>query len=639
MQKILLLIFSILFYYESLSQDTQGFFLDDAPLKEAVAPAFVPYTKPTKSSSTFVQVNYNDTIASVSKYVYGNNANVYMTQMADQPVLLDHIKKVSPNVIRFPGGNISSVYFWNAEKNQPPPDAPSKLLEANGAEKDPGYWYGKNNEGWTMSVDSYYSMLEQTGSTGIITLNYGYARYGTAVDPVAQAAHLAAEWVRYDNGRTKFWEVGNESNGTWQAGHRINTANNQDGQPEIITGELYGQHFKVFADSMRKAAAETGATIYIGAQLLQEEPASWWNDTDKNWNDGIFQQAQNIPDYYIIHSYYTPFNTNSTPADILTSATTVTKAMMEYVTGIQQEAGVTVKPVALTEWNIFAVGSKQAASFVNGMHAALILGELIKNKYGLACRWDLANGWDSGNDHGMFNQGDEPGGTPKWNPRAVYYYMYYFQKFFGNHMVNASVSGSSDVIAYASKFNSGEAGIVVVNKGGTEQTVTINMQDFGYGERFYLYSLTGGTDNGQFSLKVSVNGAGPTFASGGPPNVASIPAWSAKIGEGVKFTAPPKSVQYILIEEGNNVITGTEKHQALDVHVYPNPGHDSIQVEFPSGEFSKIEITDIRGKVTHQEEVRPGQTSMRLNKTLASGIYIFRAYAHGKMITTKIIIE
>ena len=34
-----------------------------------------------------------------------------------------------------------------------------------------------------------------------------------------------------------------------------------DGQPEIITGALYGKHFKVFTDSMRAAAAEIGATI------------------------------------------------------------------------------------------------------------------------------------------------------------------------------------------------------------------------------------------------------------------------------------------------------------------------------------------------------------------------------------------
>ena len=134
------------------------------------------------------------------------------------------------------------------------------------------------------------------------------------------------------------------------------------------------------------------------------------------------------------------------------------------------------------------------------MHAAIVLGELMKNKYGLACRWDLANGWGGGNDHGMFSQGDEPD-VPKWHPRAAYYYMYYFQKYFGDHMLNSAVSGNSNVLAYASKFSSGQVALVVINKSTSEQTVGVNLQNFGYGERFYLHSLTGGTDNGEFSLK------------------------------------------------------------------------------------------------------------------------------------------
>ena len=55
----------------------------------------------------------------------------------------------------------------------------------------------------------------------------------------------------------------------------IDTALNKDGQPQIITGELYGKHFKVFVDSMKKAAAEIGATIYIGGQVVIDGPTSW----------------------------------------------------------------------------------------------------------------------------------------------------------------------------------------------------------------------------------------------------------------------------------------------------------------------------------------------------------------------------
>src|SRR4030042_4592536 len=109
-------------------------------------------------------------------------------------------------------------------------------------------------------------MLELTNYTGIITINYGYARYSTGPNPLQTAAGYAADWVRYDNGRTKFWEIGNESSGPWQAGFRIDTSVNQDGQSLIISGELYGEHFKIFVDSMKAAAAEINHEIFIGAQ-------------------------------------------------------------------------------------------------------------------------------------------------------------------------------------------------------------------------------------------------------------------------------------------------------------------------------------------------------------------------------------
>ena len=128
-------------------------------------------------------------------------------------------------------------------------------------------WYGGIYGSGTLTLPNYYSLLASANSHGIHTINYGYARYGTGPDPVAAAAHLAADWVRYDNGRTKYWEIGNEE--LWQLGGGLadRLAQNQDHQPQFITGALYGQHFNVFADSMRAAAQQTGATIYIGATL------------------------------------------------------------------------------------------------------------------------------------------------------------------------------------------------------------------------------------------------------------------------------------------------------------------------------------------------------------------------------------
>lgn len=640
-EKILLLIMILLMLsIMSHAQDSQGFFLNDFEEKSIASPPYKNQERPSGSSTATVVIDYSTIVAPVSKYIYGNNANPYMTQMVDQPVLINHIKTLSPNLIRFPGGNISSVYFWNADnKDELPADAPEYLIDDKGVQSvSYPYWYGGNTNSWTITLDNYYKMLGMTQSTGMITVNYSYARYSKAANPVAAAAHLAAEWVRYDNGRTKFWEIGNESNGTWQAGYRIVTVDNKDGQPEIITGSLYGKHLKVFADSMRAAAAKIGTSIYIGAQLLQEEPANWATETDKTWNKGVFEETKDIPDFYIIHSYYTPYQTNSTADQILATASTVTKDMMQYVTNAMAAAGVKQKPVALTEWNIFAEGAKQQVSYINGMHAVITLGELIRNKYGEASRWDLANAWDKGNDHGMFNQGDEPDNKNKWTPRPVFYYMYYFQKYFGNYMVHASVSGSNDIVAYASKFSLGQSGVVVVNKGTTEQTVSIDLNDFGYGEKYYIYTLTGGTDNGEFSRKVFVNGMGTALASGGPENVELIQAWGRDIGSGIKITAPPRSVSYVLVENGSNVITSNESAAGRKLKVYPVPANNSFTIEFPSTGFSMIEISDLTGKSIRAEKVEPSQSSVKVNGTFAPGVYFVRLIGRDT-VNARIVLE
>lgn len=527
-------------------ENTIGFFLDSWSPKTFTAPSYTDVELPAATISSFVTIDASSVITKVSPSLFAHNSNIWMTSIITEPVLMNHIRNLKPNVLRYPGGSLSDVFFWNAPQGQKPADAPDSLLDAAGNQIKPGYWFGMNPEAWTMSVDNYYNLLQQTGSEGLITINYGYARYGTGPNPVARAAHLAADWVRYDQGRTRYWEIGNECNGTWEAGYRINTAANHDGQPAIVTGDLYGQHVRVFIDSMRKAAQEIGKTIYIGAYLLEKAPDPWQTSTDKGWNKGVLTAVANKPDFYVIHSYYTPYKQNATAGAVLDSAGTVTAAMMRYVTSSITSAGATIKPIALDEWNIFSEGSKQQVSNINGMHAAILLGEALKNKYGLTSRWDLANGWNDGNDHGLFNIGDEPGAS-RWNPRPAFYYMYYFQRMIGDRLLGTTVYG--DVLAYGSSFTSGEKGVILVNKNATAQTVQLALKNATAGARFYWYTLTGGTDNGEFSLQVFVNGRGPSESTGGPAaEYTSIKAYSAPTQNGIRVAMPPRSVVYLVID-------------------------------------------------------------------------------------------
>jgi alpha-L-arabinofuranosidase len=513
--------------------------------KSATIPGYTEMAQTKTAKTVDLTVDFSKRITKVSKYIYGNNANCYTGWMQNNSTLMQHIDKLKMGVMRIPGGSLSDVFFWNrkgiyenyAIKSYDPAltDIPSTISP----------WVGKrveNFEDWSMGVDQYYQMMQTANLTGMVTVNYGYARYGTSSNPVAQAAHLAADWVRYDNGRSKFWEIGNEVFGSWEAGYEIDQSQNKDGQPKRITGDLYGKHCLVFIDSMRKAALEINKEIYIGAVCFEEN-----NTGMPNWNKELITQVGGKIDFYIVHSYFTPFSTNSTPNVILDSPSKIAG----YRTFIENELKAQSKPVVpvlLTEWNIFAEGSNQAVSFINGMHATVTFGELIKNKYEVATRWDLANGWSNGNDHGLFSTGDEPG-VAKYAPRPAFYYMYYFQKYFGDMMVEATSTVSS-VVAYASQFTqSGEGSLAIVNKGTSAQVVEIKLKNYNPGNRYCTFTLTGGTDNGSFSRKVFVNGTTTTAEGGGPESYEILKAKSSAINGNIKLELPKYSVVYLLVEK------------------------------------------------------------------------------------------
>jgi len=540
---------------------TIGFFLDDwqpksfitpasqdAPVSPAMAGGHLPDGR-TPGVADTITVDASAVITRIPPSAFGHNANTWMTAMITEPTFMTHMTRLHPHIIRWPAGSGSDAYFWNCDPGDQPADAPSMLLDKKGAPERARYFFGKTTGARSASLDDYYMMLQETGNEGLFTVNYGYARYGTSADPVATAAHLAADWVRYDHGRTRYWEIGNENFGDWEYGYRIDTTTNRDGQPAILTGSLYARHFKIFADSMRKAAAELGVTLYIGA-VTAESPGLWWGETPtrKNWNADMMKELNDKADFYVVHSYFTPYNKNSNAAEILYDATVVPGQVMQYVTQSLTANGAAIKPIVMDEWNMFAKGSDQQVSNISGVFAVIVMGETLSNQFGLAARWDLLNGWAGGNDHGLFSAGDEPG-IAKWTPRPSFYYLYYLQKMRGDRLVKASVQGDTSLRAYASTFTSGELNIVIANVSATARTAIIDMQHFAAGHRYCWYVLQGGDDNGEFSRRVFVNGHGPSAVAGGPDDYASIPAWSAATDKGVFITVPAYGAVTLTIDK------------------------------------------------------------------------------------------
>lgn len=584
----------------SLFAQNTNCFLEDFTPKNATIPISVAANKTNSSPSVTVTLT-TDTLGKISKYVFGNALAVWIGNVTGEAKFVENTKLLNPSLIRFPGGSWSNIFFWDGA----PTDVPDSAYDSSGERVKFYAISGKND--WPTTTANYYKLRQQTGSQGLITVNYGYARYGLSDDPVAKAAHHAAEWVRYDNGRTKFWEIGNENAGPWEVGWKINTKTNKDGQPEIITGQLYGQHFRVFADSMRAAAAEVGAEIYIGAQVLHFDGTSSWNSVDKTWNAGVFQEVGDAADFYVMHNY---FGTAATVDNLLSVAATEPKKNISFIQqDIANKKGFQ-KPVAITEYNMNSnsANATMGRSYVNGMQATILFNELIKNNFGLGARWLLATGEDA-----MFYMGDN--NSLRWQPRPDFYYAYYQQKFTGDHAITAT-SNNSTILAYSSKFASGETGVVLVNRGKTAQVVKIDPKNIGVGNQYYNYSLTGGTDNGDFSLYVTVNGVSPTGTQWGPrETLETLPANAYSIDEAIKLNVPARSVQFIMIEAGNNLLNPTavtsELKNELKLMNYPNPFSAKTTIQFQTTSFEKVSLV-----VSDQT----GRTIRTLvNETLPSG--------------------
>jgi len=607
----------------SVQGQDPGFFLDDWQERTATLPNSEWKNKTENEATVVIQADMGQVLKKVPSYIHGNNAVVWGGNMNMHTTVMTDINKLNPHVLRWPGGNLSQEYFWNLSSDQTPDDIPAGMSP----------WYGVSDDNWQMSTDEYYDLLANTNSTGSICVNYSYARYGTGPDPVGKAAHLAAEWIRYDRGRTKFWEIGNENFGKWEAGYQIDVSQNQDGQPEYISGQLYGQHCRVFIDSMRAAAAETGAELKIGVVAYDAETS--YDPINTFWNEGMMPEVGDLADFLIVHSYFTPHNQDSNIPTILNSHDVASHIMRDIVNDMN-EAGKAMIPVAFTEWNIFAVGSMQQVSYINGMHAALVLGEFVLNDYGMATRWDLTNGWnEEGNDHGMFSRGGEPG-VDHYNPRPVFFYMKYFQDYFGDHMLSSTITGSEEVVAYASTFSSGEAGMVIINKGTRSETVQLDLENLDTGARYYTMTLTGGDDNGDFSRKVFLNGIGGDEEGGGPDDYALVKAFASSTREGILVDLPPLSVVYLMVETNGPFSYVSSKIGSDPQLIQVELSEEVMPLDDPAGFELLLNDTNPVGiSGIERDPDRPWLLNLTLDQSIHQGDELLLSYSDGAVITSE----
>ena len=103
--------------------NTIGFFLDDWKPKTFTVPAF---TDTVFHLLAFVIVNIDAStiITKVPNSVFGNNGNIWMTQMITEPSLMNDITNLT-QYYSFSRWKFKRYFFWNEPQGIHPADAPA----------------------------------------------------------------------------------------------------------------------------------------------------------------------------------------------------------------------------------------------------------------------------------------------------------------------------------------------------------------------------------------------------------------------------------------------------------------------------------------------------------------------------------
>jgi hypothetical protein len=111
--------------------------------------------------------------------------------------------------------------------------------------------------------------------------------------------------------------------------------------------------------------------------------------------------------------------------------------------------------------------------------------------------------------------------------------------------------------------------------------------------------------------------------------------------DGKKYTLPTFSKGVAIKMKLNfPIVVGAEDPAGLsDVTLYPNPTKDGLYIDFPSAGFSKVELTDLAGRVVLSQSIQPTQTSATLKTPVPSGLYLIRLVHSTKVYTSKIVVQ
>jgi alpha-N-arabinofuranosidase len=421
------------------------FYVDDMVLTSAAPP-----------STITINIDGNHPIATVSSRMFGVNAAIW-DGVFNTSTTVNLLKEMDNRVLRYPGGSISDTYHWATNTTE-----------------------GQTFQ-WATNPDEFARTAAGSGAQVIITANYGT---GTPQE--------AAAWVQDANKKKhygfKYWEIGNENYGSWEAD---NNTRPHDPVTYATRFKTYWQQMKAVDPSIKiGAVAITGEDSYSN---YTDHPATnpRTNQTHNGWTPVMLATMKSLgvtPDFIVYHRYaQAPWGENdsyllTSSASWANDAANLRQMLNDYL----GTAGAKVE-LACTENNsVYSNPGKQTTSLVNGLFYADSLGTLLKTEFKMFVWWDFRNGQETGNnnspslygwrqygDYGMVDSADPAKPADRYPTFYVAKLLKHFAR--GGEQVLNATSDYVGVAAYAAREPNGSLRIMLINKHPTSP-LTVNVK-------------------------------------------------------------------------------------------------------------------------------------------------------------------
>jgi hypothetical protein len=447
-------------FREASGGSAATFYLDDVRLDLAPPPSVVQ-----------VSVRNNQVIRTVDPRTFGLNTAIWDGTF-NTATTAELLNEVDNQALRYPGGSISDIYHWATNTSE-----------------------GQNFQ-WATNFDAFANIAKATQAQVFITANYGT---GTPEE--------AAAWVKYSNVTKnygfKYWEIGNENYGTWEADN--NTRPN-----DPVT---YATRFKEYVRQMKAV----DSSIKIGAVILanEDEQAHYPDETAINPRTGVAHHGWSAvvlatmktlgvtPDFVVYHRYEQgPGGENDWY--LLNSSRTWGRDAGNLRQILNDYLGKSANKIEITcteNNSVYGNPGKQTTSLVNGLFMADSLGNLMKTEFNSFFWWDLRNGQETGNnnspllygwrnygDYGIITYANPAGPADRYPTFYIYKLLQHFAR--GGEKVVTTSSDYDLLGVYAVRDPVAHTlNLLVINKHPTA-TLNVNISIAGYslGQPVDVYS-------------------------------------------------------------------------------------------------------------------------------------------------------